>query len=137
MPLDGGRSAIRSATPYLIVRNAPAAIRFYEAAFGARETIRIVGEDGRVGHAELRIGEGIVFVADEHPETENIVGPETLGGTSVIVDLEVGDVVGVYERAMEAGARTIREPERPDTGVQSAKVVDPFGHAWLITRVAE
>ena len=132
---DAPVQVVRLATPYLIVRDAPAAIDFYRAAFGAREISRMVGGDGRVGHAELRIGGAALFVADEHPELESIVGPASLGGTSVLVDLDVTDVEGVFAQAVDAGATAVRDPDDPGSGVQSAKVRDPFGHVWLITRV--
>ena len=126
---------IRAATPYLIVGDAAAAISFYESAFGAQEEARVDGPDGKVGHAELRIGAAAVFVADEHPDLEGIVGPASLGGTSVIIDLDVSDVDAVFATAVAAGATPVRVPDEPQTGVQSAKVLDPFGHVWLITRV--
>ena len=126
---------VRAATPYLIVRDAAAAIGFYRSAFGAEVETRIEGADGKVGHAELRIGDAAVFVADEHPDLEGIVGPASLGGTSVIIDLEVSDVEAVFSKAVDAGATALRVPDQPRSGVQSAKVVDPFGHVWLITRV--
>jgi PhnB protein len=128
-------SSIRAAIPYLIVADAAAAIEFYAMALGAVEVTRLVGADGRVGHAELRIGAATVYLADEHPELEDILGPASRGGTSVMVDLEVTDVDAVFERAVAAGATAVRLPDHPESGVQSAKVVDPFGHVWLITRV--
>lgn len=130
-----GRSNIRAATPYLIVRGASRAIEFYKQAFGAVERARMLDNDGKVGHAELRLGSATVFVADEHPETEKIVGPQSLGGTSVIIDIDASDVRTLFERAVAAGATPVRQPDLPSSGVQSAKVVDPFGHVWLITRV--
>src|SRR2546422_4112499 len=128
-------SLVKSATPYLAVRNARAAIAFYAAAFGARQKILIEEPGGRIGHATLGIGPAEIYLADEHPEFENVVGPETLGGTSVTIDLEVDDVDAVVERAVAAGAELIRPPDHPESGVQADKVRDPFGHVWLITRV--
>jgi PhnB protein len=128
---------IRAVVPYLIVRDAARAITFLEAAFGAVEVRRLDAGQGKVGHAELRIGGGTVFLADEFPDFENIVGPESLEGTSVIIDLEVVDLDGVYERAIAAGARSIRAPDPKETGVRAAKVIDPFGHVWLITAAAD
>jgi PhnB protein len=125
----------RAVTPYLAVRNARAAIAFYRAAFAAEQLLIIEENDGRVGHATLRIGSSEIFLADEHPDIESIVGPETLGGTSVTLDLEVDDVDLAVERAVAAGATLIRQPDHPTSGVQAGKVRDPFGHVWLITRV--
>jgi len=124
---------VRAVTPYLIVRDAARAITFLETAFGATEVSRIDADHGKIGHAELRVGGGTVFLADESPDYENIVGPESLGGTSVILDLEVADVGGAYQRAIAAGATSIRAPDSDETGIKSAKVLDPFGHVWLIT----
>jgi PhnB protein len=126
---------LRAAIPYLIVRGATSAIEFYGRAFGLEAVNRIVDDHGKVSHAELRIGEAAIYVADEYPDFENIVGPESLGGTSVIIDLEVTDVDAVFRSAIAAGASALRRPDHPEAGVQSAKVVDPYGHVWLITRV--
>ena len=128
---------VRAVIPYLIVRDAARAITFLQAAFGAIEVSRLDAGQGKIGHAELRIGGGTVFLADEFPDLENIVGPESLEGTSVIIDLEVADVDGVYQRAIAAGARSVRAPDPDETAVRSAKVLDPFGHVWLITVAAD
>jgi PhnB protein len=128
-------TGIRAVTPYLAVRNARAAIAFYTAAFRARQKLLLEGQDGRIGHATLGIGPAEIYLADEHPEFENFVGPETLAGTSVILDLEVDDVDAAVERAVAAGATLIRPPDHPESGVQAGKVRDPFGHVWLITRI--
>ena len=128
-------SGVRAVTPYLAVRDARAAIAFYAAAFGARQMLLIEEPDGRIGHATLAIGPAEIFLADEHPEFESVVGPETLNGTSVTIDLEVEDVDLAVDRAVAAGAELIRPPDHPASGVQAGKVRDPFGHAWLITRV--
>jgi PhnB protein len=125
---------ISAVTPYLIVDGAAEAIDFYRRAFGAVEVSRMTGGAGRIAHAEIRIGDASVFVADEHPHYEGIVGPEKVGGTPVYLDLETDDVVGAFQRAVAAGATEIRAPTDPQMAVQSAKVRDPFGHVWLITR---
>jgi uncharacterized glyoxalase superfamily protein PhnB len=132
-----GTIGIKAVTPYLAVRNARAAIAFYAAAFGARQMLLIEEQDGRIGHATLGIGPAEIYLADEHPEFENVVGPETLGGTSVTLDLEVDDVDAAVERAVAAGATLIRPPDHPESGVQAGKVRDPFGHVWLITRILD
>ncbi len=128
-------TGVRAATPYLAVRNARAAIAFYGRAFGARQKLLIEEQDGRIGHATLGIGPAEIYLADEHPEFEHVVGPQTLGGTSVTIDLEVEDVDAVIDRAVDAGAELIRPPDHPTSGVQAGKVRDPFGHVWLITHV--
>ena len=83
---------------------------------------RLDAGEGRIGHAELQIGGGRVFLADEFPDFENIVGPESLEGTSVIIDLEVADVNETYQRAIAAGAESIRAPNPNETRVRAAKV---------------
>ena len=127
---------VRAVTPYLIVDGADAAIAWYREAFGAAEVTRMTGGAGRVAHAELRIGGASVFVADEHPHYESIVGPAKVGGTPVYLDIETDDVAGLHDRAVAAGASSIRAPTDPSMAVQSAKVRDPFGHVWLITRTS-
>jgi PhnB protein len=126
---------VRALTPYLAVRDARRAIALYADAFGAEPQLLIEEPDGRIGHATLRIGPAELYLADEHPEFENVVGPETLGGTSVSLDLEVDDVDAAVERAVAAGCTLVRPPDHPSAGVQAGKVRDPFGHVWLITRV--
>jgi len=126
--------SISAVTPYLIVDGASAAIDWYREAFGAEEVARMTGGAGRIAHAELRIGPASIFVADEHPQYESIVGPAKVGGTPVYLDVETDDVVALHDRAVAAGATSIRAPTDPAMAVQSAKVRDPFGHIWLITR---
>jgi PhnB protein len=124
----------KAVTPYLIVDGAAAAIDWYREVLGAEEVTRMTGGAGRIAHAELRIGPSSIFVADEHPHYESIVGPEKVGGTPVYLDIETDDVAGLHDRAVAAGATSIRAPTDPGMAVQSAKVRDPFGHVWLITR---
>ena len=123
-----------SVIPYLIVDGAAGAIEWYREVFEAQEVARMTGGAGRIAHAELRIGPSSVFVADEHPHYESILGPAKVGGTPVYLDLETDDVVALHDRAVAAGATSIRAPTDPSMAVQSAKVRDPFGHIWLFTR---
>src|ERR671919_2119776 len=124
----------RAVTPYLIIDGAAEAIDWYTRVFGAEEVTRMTGGAGRISHAKLRIGPSSIFVADEHPHYEGIVGPERIGGTPVYLDLETDDVPAAFAAAIAAGATAIREPTDPSLPIQSAKVRDPFGHVWLITR---
>jgi uncharacterized glyoxalase superfamily protein PhnB len=119
--------------PYLMVAGAARAIEWYRDVFGAIELTRFVGDDGRVGHAELDIGGGRVMLADEFPELD-LVGPAERGGTSVSLHLEVADVDHSYRRAVEAGARGEREPADQGHGNRSATFVDPFGHRWMLVQ---
>jgi PhnB protein len=119
----------RGATPYLIVQGAAAAIDFYKRAFGATETMRMAGPDGRIGHAEVRIGAAPIMLADESPEM-GARAPQSFGGSPVSLLVYVEDVDVLVERAVAAGA-TVRIPlENKFYGDRSATLTDPFGHTW-------
>jgi PhnB protein len=120
--------------PYLVVEGGHEAIDWYCDVLGAVEISRMTGAAGRVAHAELRIGESTIYLGDEHPHLEDIFGPHRIGGSPVYLDLETDDVEGTFERAITAGADVIREPTSSDLPIQTAKVRDPWGHVWLITR---
>ncbi len=122
---------IREAFPYLRVRNANAAIAFYEKAFGAKEKFRLSEPGGRVGHAELLFGEFVVMISDEYPEF-GIHGPEHFGGTGSSVHLHVDDVDALMKQAEAAGAEVIMPPRDQFYGERAGKVKDPFGHEWLL-----
>jgi PhnB protein len=128
---------ITGVTPYLIVAGGAAAIDWYREVFGAEEVSRWTGGAGRIAHAELRIGESSIFIGDEHVNFEAIHAPARIGGTPVYLDIETDDVAAVYERAIAAGATSIRVPTDPQQAIWSAKVRDPFGHVWLITRSSD
>jgi PhnB protein len=125
---------IRGLTPYLVIDGAAAAIDWYRAVFGAEEVTRWTGGAGRIAHAELRIGVSAIFLGDEHVRYEGIHAPPRIGGTPVYLDVETDDVSAVFEHAVGAGATAIRAPTDAGQAVQSAKIRDPFGHVWLITR---
>ena len=125
---------IRAVAPYLVIDGAAEAIDWYRDVFGAVEVTRWKGAAGRVAHAELRIGDSSVFIGDEHPNLEDIFAPPRIGGTPVYLDIETDDVAVLFDRAVAAGATEIRAPTDPQMPVQSAKIRDPFGHIWLITR---
>ena len=115
-------------TPYLICRNAEAAIEFYKKAFGAEELFRI-GQPGMVGHAELKIGSAIIMMADEHPDM-GAVSPEMLGGTPVHMMIYVEDVDAFTEKAITAGLEVLRPVADQFYGDRSGQFKDPFGHIW-------
>jgi PhnB protein len=118
-------------TPYLVIKGAAAAIDFYKKAFGAAEVMRMPQPDGRVGHAELKFGDSIVMLADEFPEM-SVVGPKTLGNTSVALLLYVDDVDKAVERAVSLGA-TIKKPVADQFyGDRTGTLEDPFGHKWTL-----
>lgn len=120
----------RTVTPYLICRGAAAALEFYKAAFGATEVSRFEHE-GKIAHAEVRIGDSLVCVADEYPEME-IKSPQTVGGTPVQLLVYVADVDAVVERAVAAGAKITRPVADQFYGDRNGGVEDPFGHSWFI-----
>lgn len=119
-----------SITPVLTVRGAAAAVAFYERAFGAVEIHRNTYPDGRIV-AELAIGEARVRVADEAPEAHNL-SPETLGGTSVRLNLLVADPEALVARAVGAGATLVAPVVEQPYGLRQGRLADPFGHHWLI-----
>lgn len=125
-----------SVTAYLVVRGAAEAIAFYKQAFGATEMLRMDSPDGRVGHAEIKIGDSPVMLADEHPEM-GIVGPQSLGGTSMGLVLYVEDVDAVARQAVAAGAIEKRPVQDQFYGDRSGTFEDPFGHRWTISTAKE
>ena len=121
-----------SLTPYLAVRDARAAMRFYEEVFGAVvEGEPIVMDDGRVGHSQLRIGDAVLFMADEFPEI-GVVSPEAQEGSSVSFVVYVPDVDAAFERAVARGAVVERPVEDGQHGSRAGWLRDPFGHRWNI-----
>ncbi|MDX2152492.1 MAG: VOC family protein [Bryobacteraceae bacterium] len=123
-------------SPYLCVGNAAEAIGFYERAFGARQTMRIDMPDGRVGHAEIAIGEVTVMLSDEFPEM-GVVSPRTLGGTSVSLYLEVPDADAMTAQAEEAGATVLRPVELQFYGHRRGDLRDPYGRRWFLSTEVE
>ncbi len=125
-----------SVTPYLIYKDAASAIDFCKQAFGAKEMMRMAKPDGRIGHAELRIGDSVIMLADEAPEI-GARGPESFGGTPVLIHLYVADVDAVVARALAAGAKLLRPVENQFYGDRSGGVTDPFGHVWYVATHTE
>ncbi|NMO23057.1 VOC family protein [Pyxidicoccus fallax] len=123
--------------PYLVVKNAPAAIAFYTRAFGATEVLRLTEPSGRIGHAELSLHGSRLFLADEYPEY-GVVGPQSRGGATSSLNLYVEDVDTAARRALEAGAELERPIKDEFYGDRVAHLRDPFGHRWaLSTRVED
>lgn len=123
-------------SPYLIADDAAAAIDFYKSIFGATERMRMPEPDGRVGHAELQIGESMIMLADEHPEM-GIHGPKTIGGSPVTLHVYVEDADAAFERAVNAGATPLRPMENQFYGDRSGQFEDPFGHRWNVATHVE
>ena len=126
-----------TATPYLIVKGAAEALEFYKKAFGARETMRFAAPDGKIGHAEIRIGDSPIMLADEHPDM-GYRSPQSIGGTPVSILLYVEDVDRWFERAIAAGGKVTRPVANQFYGDRTGTLTDPFGHVWSIsTRVED
>jgi PhnB protein len=119
-------------TPYLYIKGTAKALEFYKKAFGAVELFRMAGPDGRIGHAEIKIGDSMIMMADEHPEM-GVKGPEAYGGTTVGICLYVEDVDTVYKRAIAAGGKEVRPLTDQFYGDRSGTLNDPFGHTWTIS----
>jgi PhnB protein len=119
-------------TPYLIVDDAARAIAFYKAAFGAEEIMRMPGPQGRVGHAEVRVGDSPVMLADEFPEM-GARSKKSIGGSPVMLYLYVADVDAIVERAVAAGAKLIRPVEDQFYGDRVGAVEDPAGLQWFVS----
>jgi PhnB protein len=121
-----------TATPYLIVHDAAKAIEFYKKGFGAIELMRMPGPDGRIMHAEIKIGDSIIMLADESPEM-GYRSPLALGGTPVSLLLYLEDVDARFEQAVAAGAKVQRSLRDEFYGDRMGTVVDPFGHIWSLS----
>jgi len=117
--------------PYLTVDGAAQAIDFYVSVLGAKERMRMPGPDGKIGHAELEIGRGMVMLSDEFPDMGG-KSPKTVGGNPVTVMTYVEDVDAVFERALNAGATERRPLENQFYGDRSGQFEDPFGHLWYV-----
>jgi uncharacterized glyoxalase superfamily protein PhnB len=130
--IKGNTVTGNTVTPYLVVDGAAAAIDFYVAAFGAVEHHRLVGDDGRVGHAELILGNSRIMMADEYPEA-NAISPTTRGGTSTSFTVEVPDVDAVFARAVQLGATELRPVADQFYGHRQGTLRDPWGHQWSVS----
>ena len=125
-----------TATPYLILQGAAAALDFYKKIFGASEIMRMAQPDGRIGHAEMRIGDSVIMLADEVPEM-GYRGPKALGGSPVSLMLYVEDVDAVVARAVAAGAKITQPVQDKFYGDRNGVLEDPFGHVWTIATHTE
>jgi len=118
-------------TPYLYVRGAAAAIDFYKSVFGATEIVRMAGPDGRIMHAELKIGDSIVMLGDENPHM-GVLSPQTVGGFSTGLHVYVEHIDAVVQKMIDSGAKLLRPIKNQFYGDRSASLLDPFGHMWSV-----
>jgi PhnB protein len=121
-----------SITPALIVKNGTKAIEFYKQAFGATERYRMDGPNGKIGHAELKIGDSIIMLTDEFPEMK-CLSPQSIGGSPVSMFLYVEDVDTIFNKAVSAGSRVLDPVKDQFWGDRLGRLEDPFGHVWSIS----
>lgn len=127
-----------SVTPYLIIKGAAKAIEYYKSVLGATETVRMNGPDGKVGHAELKIGNSHIMLADENPSMgQGHTSAATMGGSPVSLYVYLPDVDQVVERAVKEGAVVLKPVETQFYGDRSGFFQDPFGHLWGIATHVE
>jgi PhnB protein len=124
---DGYQSVI----PYLIVSGAAKALDYYQKAFGAKERMRLPMPDGRIGHAEIEIGDCVVMLADEFPQM-GAKSPQTIGGTPVGICIYVADVDTIFKQAIAAGGKEEKPLQNQFYGDRSGTLIDPFGHKWTV-----
>ena len=120
-----------SLTPYLVIKGAAAALEFYKTVFGATEIVRMPGPGGRVMHAEVKIGNSVLMLADENPE-RGAFSPSTTGRATSSVMFYTDDVDAIFKRAVGAGAKADQPPTDMFWGDRMANITDPFGHMWGI-----
>jgi PhnB protein len=137
MPVKPIPDGYHGATPYLCCKGAAAAIEFYKKAFGGEELGRLDAGPGMIAHAEIRIGEAVIMLADEFPQM-GFLSPKTIGGTPVMVYIYVRDVDALAKRAAAAGAIIKRPVADQFYGDRSVSLEDPFGHSWgFATRIED
>jgi PhnB protein len=117
--------------PYLMFVNCHEAIAFFSQVFGAKEKLCMKDPKGRIAHAEIQIGDSVIMMADEHPEIEAFAAAH-YGGSPVSLMLYVDDCDTTYARAIEAGAKSLREPTDQPYGDRMAGILDPFGYKWWV-----
>ncbi len=135
-PTPAVAAAATVLVPYITVTGGVRALDWYAEAFGAVEVMRVVGDDGRIGHAEITIGAAHVMLSDEYPEID-VRSPQTLGGSATALHLTVPDVDTLFARAVAAGATSLSEPGDQVHGNRQGSLLDPFGHRWMLSQVIE
>jgi PhnB protein len=125
-----------SVTPYLYIRGAAKAVEFYKKVFGAKEILRMPGPAGQIMHAELKIGDSMIMLSDEHPQM-GALSPESVGGSPMGLHVYVENVDAVVQKAVEAGAKLDRPVKDQFYGDRSGSLTDPFGHKWYVATHVE
>ena len=120
-----------SVTPYLSIKGAAEAIEFYKRAFSATELFRLVAPNGEIGHAEIKIGDSPIMLADPYEEGA-FLNPRSLGGSSVGLHVYVEDVDALFVQAVDAGAKAVRPVQDQFYGDRTGTLEDPFGHVWFL-----
>ena len=131
MPPQPVPEGYHTITPYLAVKDAAEAIEYYKQAFGAKERVRMDAPDGKIGHAELEIGDSLIMLSDPFPQSST-TPPKELGGTSASVFMYVENVDAVVKKAVDAGATITTEITDQFWGDRFGSITDPFGHSWSI-----
>ena len=123
---------LHTVTPHLVVRNAAQAIEFYKKAFGAEERSRFEMPGGTIGHAELKIGNSVIFLADEMPGPGCSLSPQAVGGSTCTLNIYIDDVDKLFQQAVQAGGKSVMDPSDMFWGDRYGTLTDPFGHVWSI-----
>ena len=131
MPVKPIPEGYHSVTPYLIINGAADAIEYYQKAFGAVELFRFPAPGGKIGHAEIKIGDSPIMLADEHPEM-GYKSPQSYGGTPVSIMIYVEDVDTIFKQAIAAGGKEQQAVKDQFYGDRLGTLADPFGHVWTI-----
>ncbi len=126
-------SAPQRLTPYITVHDGAGALRWYTEAMGATETVRYVGDDGRLGHAQFVVSGATVMLSDAYPEMD-VVAATSQQGSSHALHLEVDDCDAIHERATAHGAISLQPPADQPHGARQCTIVDPFGHRWMLSQ---
>ncbi len=131
MPAKPIPEGYHSVTPYLIIKGATQALEYYKKAFGAEELFRMPAPDGKIGHAEIKIGDSIIMLSDEYPEM-GFKGPQPGSGSPVGLMIYVTDVDAQFKKALDAGGKVLKPLQDQFYGDRSGTLTDPFGHVWTI-----
>src|SRR5688500_14727538 len=136
MPVKFKPDGYHTATPYLIVRNGAKAMDYYQRAFGATELVRMPGPEGKIMHAEIKIGDSPIMLADQCPQM-HAISPESVCGSPIVLMLYLEDEGAVFQRAIAAGGTVVKAVDNRFYGDRSRTLKAPFGHLWTIATPIE